>query len=157
LTSTLPVEVEQVDTFAFNVAKCNPIGTDSVNDPQCNDGTVPYQKNFNLILRITLLDGSESSGTPTKSDVPFTAQILNACLVDTVSFTSGTSNLIPYKILDTPVPQYYTPTITQDYALCPMSCSYTGDAGFAAFITQFELLQSRPSTSENDSILLQKT
>jgi len=37
--------------------KCNPIGLNTA-DGQCNDGTVPYEKNFNLVFRVYLLDAN---------------------------------------------------------------------------------------------------
>lgn len=41
----------------FSIKKCNPIGVDTP-DIQCNDATVPHEKNFNLVFRVSLNDAN---------------------------------------------------------------------------------------------------
>ena len=53
IEAPLPLEINySVDIAAgyigINIGKCNPIGVDSIYDIDCNDGTLPSQRNWNL-------------------------------------------------------------------------------------------------------------
>lgn len=122
----LPTEVEFVwdqttDYIAFNIVKCNPIGVNSPFDQECNDGTIPYQKAWNLRMKVTLMqpDG-DSFGF-----VDFPARIRDPCVVDEVSMVRLMDPQIAYTIQNTPYIETYEVGIDQKYALCPLTCSIT--------------------------------
>ena len=84
----LPKEVTFDDqALSMSISKCSPLGQSSpIGDTECDDGTTPYEKNFNLVLEITLVQVGDNF----VAYVPFTAQITNPCIIDTVSFNPAT-------------------------------------------------------------------
>lgn len=49
----LPIEIS-FENNVFTISKCNPVGGISYTDAECNDATIPYEKNYRIGLEITL-------------------------------------------------------------------------------------------------------
>lgn len=101
----LPLPPEITFTFdpvsqyvAFDIAKCDPIGVD-LPDSECNNGFLPYNKNWDLQMKIGIQfdDGSESSGF-----VPLIARIEDPCPFDTVNFVELEPSVFDYYLRSSP-------------------------------------------------------
>jgi len=115
----LPVEISFSDN-QIRISKCNPIGVASPNDQQCNDGTIPYTKSYKLALKITMNDGILND----KVQYVYTdAVIYDPCTQDNIRFLN-TVPALDYSLKPTPVPATYSPTFSQDFALCPIECAW---------------------------------
>jgi len=120
----LPGEINYVSPIddpmiILDIGKCHPIGEDSPVDPECNDSTIPYTKNWQLRMKITLVqpDGDHIGF------VDFPATILDPCVVDQVEFVNLMPTQIPYVLRHDPYVETYEVGINQKYALCPLTCS----------------------------------
>jgi hypothetical protein len=121
----LPKEVRWNPTSGeFYISKC--ASTDGA-DAECTNGTVPYEKFRDIVVRVILEDGSNSIFSDALS---FGVVIENACKYDTISFTSSLSS-IEYAINSegAPFTPNGLPAFTQIYPLCPTSCVLTRDGG----------------------------
>jgi len=82
--SPLPLEIKFSNNVFF-IKKCNPLGAFISGDAECNDATVPYIKNYNLVLEVTMEDGGPIQNLRT-TYLNMGAMVDDPCQYDTLSF-----------------------------------------------------------------------
>lgn len=156
---TLPQNEISFANNVFTVEKCNPLGSNTP-DNQCNDATVPYEKDFNLVFKVSLQDGKFNTLNEVFATKPFSGVIYDACPYDTVSISPSTLISItnPSYQIKTTFPASVSPqwNVEQTYYLCPLLCTINerDQVTTPGFITDFSNLQtapySNPSIQVND-------
>lgn len=145
---SLPDKEIKFANNVFTIEKCHPIGANTA-DPECNDATVPYEKTFNLVFRAYLRDANfGNEGEEVFQDKLFGGRILDACVVDELSFATPTNDLLdpPYVLSTTPIRYSFQWVIGQSYHLCPLSCQMTeaGRDSAPVFVSGFSLEETSP-------------
>ena len=145
----LPANEITFENKVFTIQKCNPLGINT-NDIECNDGTMPRDKLFNLVFKVTLDDINLGTVNEVFATKPFGAKIYDACTRDEVSFSPSSMISItnpPYSIENPlPISVVVDWSIYQNFYLCPLTCSIDQDGKniIPDFITGFNPTQNSP-------------
>lgn len=102
-------------TNTLNLVKCFEYG-DVTADPQCSDGTIPYQINDRVGILFTLEDGTNTQ----QSLLTFETKI-NGCSQDGFNFENFQS-VVNYEIRNPSIVAFQGTDINQRYDLCPIDC-----------------------------------